>query len=89
MISPLIYKAKPVLVEAVQLKPETMHDIMKWANDETHMCWYLPSSKILEIHRVGEKHMEIAMMGDFVVKDDRGNFAGLSPEKFLATYVRS
>lgn len=90
----MMFRKKPVVVEARQLTPESAEEIGKWCNAE--ICVYdgyrsylwgcdLPiQNRSLTINTLEGDH--IASMGDWIIKGVKGEFYPCKPDIFEITY---
>jgi hypothetical protein len=80
------YTKKPVTIEAIQFKEETIPTIKEWLGDNL-LAEARYSSPIHWIYRI--KTLEGNMLvteGDFIIKGVKGEFYPCKPDIFYATY---
>ena len=76
------YRKRPFEVEAIQYDGENMNEVIKFCKDEREIELYLGWALKLNI----TVNNETVFKGDYVVKDENGEFYPCSPDVFLETY---
>lgn len=77
----MIFKKKPVEIEAIQWKGDNWDDIFKFTNKETSL---LPTSEKILVDTL-EGSMK-ANVGDWIIKGVTGEFYPCKPDIFDMTY---
>lgn len=77
------YQTKPVTVEAIQLWASTRQKIKDWSGDDG---WFYESNGDDEMYIYTAQGGTCAKAGDFIVKDENGQFSICDPKEFEAKY---
>lgn len=83
----MLYRKKPVVVEANQLTDDTWNDILWWIESQNgkvkEWCWD-DNDKYLIIKTLEGDHK--ASLNDFIIKGVKGEFYPCKPDIFELTY---
>lgn len=83
----MLYKKRPVVVEAVQYTPETMTECLQFLKD--NKARYVLASaepEVIDIKLVNLEGSMTVKYGDYIVKGVQGEFYPCKPDIFEATY---
>lgn len=77
------YRRKPVVIEAVQFTDENKDQVFNWISCTVNPIFFYgkPAIKILT-----PEGSQMARIGDYIIKDDRGYFYPCEREWFEETY---
>lgn len=84
------FKTKPVEIEAIQYTGKNDFEIGKWSNDIVYPSPVLepnennPSGSYLQIKTL--EGVKVAIVGDWIIKDVKGEFYPCKNDIFLKTY---
>ena len=78
-----LYRKKPVIIEARQLTTKNFESVGAWAG--VTECWGL-DAPIPALHIKTLEGTMKALLGDYVIKDVKGEFCPCKPDIFEATY---
>ena len=80
----MLYKKKPVVVEAMQYTPETLTECLQFLKDNGAQ-YVLTAGVIIKLATLVDGTMTVKY-GDYIVKGARGEFYPCKPDIFEATY---
>lgn len=83
----MLYKKKPVVVEAMQYTPETMAECLQFLRD--NKARYVLAStdpEVIDIKLITLEGTMTVQNGDYIVKGVHGEFYPCKPDIFRATY---
>lgn len=86
----MLYKKKPVVVEAMQYTPETMAECLQFLKDnEARYVLASAEPEVIDIKLVTLEGSMAVKYGDYIVKGVHGEFYPCKPDIFEATYGTS
>ena len=90
-VRPLKYRKKPVWVEAVRVGELTMSEVARWcggrAESEAKASDHTDVARWVTVPTIQPTKLR-ARIGDYIVKDDLGQFSVWKPEIFEVTFER-
>ena len=82
MYMPLLFKTKPLMIEAVQWNGKNHMEVMNFC--ET--CYFTTHGHVKDLLIDPTESNEVVCVNDFIVKTVTGKFVVYTPEAFVATY---
>lgn len=78
------YRKKPVVIMAMQLTVDNIHDVEAWCGGSIKGVKLPPAEQCIDIQTLeGEMRAE---MGDYIIRGIKGEFYPCKPDIFHATY---
>lgn len=79
------FRKKPVIIEAIQLRPDTLEEIKEWITVDTFIGM---DNGILYLEIPTLEGVMRASVNDWVIKGVRGEFYPCKPDIFEMTYEK-
>jgi len=77
------YRTKSVTIEANELEKHRFIAMAKWCGEN---CLQIGRSYLV-LHVFDSKRRQYPKVGDFILKDAKGNLSRMKPEEFHRTFV--
>ena len=81
---PAKYRKKPVVIEAMQLTADNVHEAAAWSGADLGYTFGAPAPDALDIHTL--EGTMAAHLGDWIIRGVQGEFYPCKPDIFAATY---
>ena len=84
-MTPKKYRKKPVVIEAMELRIDTLFDVAAWCNGDAH-SEREPGALAIWVDIPTLEGVMRADRGDYIIRGVKGEFYPCKPDIFAATY---